>query len=210
MSSFPNTPVATSKTAALSRILDSVPKGYVFWMAGQIPKEKMERLARKFHERYGIGCSPAQRITRKQQGQANALLVLYCPPDCTSVEWLLLATQGNGMQSETLRRIDEKPRLVWLGYELLRYATRQKTSWTWRRTKAEMAEWYALLESQLKPNQMFKVEYTLVRIAYQPGFHGVREQSFALCQFAQAHGYRGEIPHLFYLEKVSHGERILL
>ena len=73
------TPVARSKTAALARILDSVPKGYAYYTAGECPAGKLEALARKFHARYGIGCSPAQRLTRKQKGLANALLVLYLP-----------------------------------------------------------------------------------------------------------------------------------
>ena len=41
-------------------------------------------------------------------------------------------------------------------------------------------------------------------------FHGVREQSWALCQFAWQHGYREELPFLYYVHKVSHGERLLL
>jgi hypothetical protein len=73
-----------------------------------------------------------------------------------------------------------------------------------------MADLYAVLKSQLQPNQMFKVESTLALIARQPGFHGVREQGFELFQFARSRGYNGEMPFLFYLEKVGHGERLRL
>ena len=73
------TPIAHSKTAAMSRVLDAVAKGYTFHIAGTCTPEKAERLAKKFHALYGIGCSPAQRLTRKKQGLANALLVMYWP-----------------------------------------------------------------------------------------------------------------------------------
>lgn len=76
-----STPVARSKTAALARVLDSIPKGYIGYTSGQCSAEKAVRLARKFHEQYGIGCSPAQRMTRKKKGLANAILVMYWPPE---------------------------------------------------------------------------------------------------------------------------------
>lgn len=282
------TPIARSKTAALARILDSVPKGYVHYTAGECPAGKLEALARKFHERYGIGCSPAQRLTRKQKGLANALLVLYLPggtvddtgasaesgrdsgleagwdSGCTAhaaaaaeslpasgarstlpateavpaslqgdtpthtllhseapgqpirspakVSWVLLATEGKGPvhEQEQLRSVLDSRRLVFLGYELVRYAQRGKTSWTWRRTKPEMADLYALLASQLNARQTNAVAQTLLRISRQPGFSGVRKQSWELCQFARSRGYAGALPHLYYVEKVGQGERLVL
>lgn len=243
------TPLATSKTAALTRILDMVPKGYVHYTAGECPAGKLEALARKFHDRYGIGCSPAQRLTRKQKGLANAVLVLYLPPgtaaesdDATAsvrnasldsvldssldalevadkapleppkVSWLLLATEGAGPvhEQEHLRSVRDSRRLVFLGYELVRYAQRGKTSWTWRRTKEAMAEQYALLASQLNAHQMGTVAQTLLRISRQPGFSGVRKQSWELCQFARSRGYTGELPYLYFVEKVAQGERLVL
>ena len=267
------TPIARSKTAALSRILDSVPKGYVYYTAGECPAGKLETLARKFHARYGIGCSPAQRLTRKQKGLANAVLVLYLPagtdeaadgatefnrerhmaaamdteldsglesslvsgreaslvaaPDSEQdafavtdtarleprkVQWVLLATEGAGPvhEQEELRSVLDARRLVFLGYELVRYSQRGKTSWTWRRTKEAMADLYALLASQLNARQMNAVAQTLLRISRQPGFSGVRKQSGKLCQFARSRGYAGELPYLYFVEKVRQGERLVL
>lgn len=237
------TPIAKSKTAALSRVLDSIPKGYVYCTSGTCAIEKAEKPAWKFHEQYGIGCTAAQRITRKQKGLANALLVIFWPAGLDSdespaeathqttgettfqspvqtpveilsgfsqgaqVSWLLLVTEGSGPvhERERLASVMERPRLVWLGYELVRHSSRGKTSWTWRRTKTEMAELYAVLSDQLNHRQMSAVEQTLLRISRQPGFAGMREQSWALCQFAHHHGYAGEQPFLFYVQKVSHG-----
>jgi hypothetical protein len=206
----PSTPISRTKTQAMNRVLDLIPKGYVFYTSGLVAANKTEALAQKFHDKYGIGCTPAQRITRKRDGKANACLVMYWPENAQTVEWLLVATQGIGLESEAMHRVDVKPRLVWLGYELVRYTTRQKASWTWKRTAEQMRDWYNLLTSQLNPKQMYKVPSTLAVIANQPGFHGLREQSWALCQFARQHGFTDELPHLYFQQKCSHGDRLVL
>lgn len=229
----PTTPISTSKSAALSRVLDLVPKGYTRYAAGRCPARKAKALAQKFHEKYGVGCSPAQRITRKQKGLANAVLVLYWPacgeadgaagevlisplnpspdrhpilPDA-EVVWLLLVTAGNGavVEEELLASVLDARRLVWLGYELVRQPNRGGSRWTWRRTKAEMADWYALLGDQLAARRMGALAETLQLISRQPGFSGVREQSWALCQFVRQRGYTGELPFLFHMQKIGHG-----
>jgi hypothetical protein len=206
----PSTPIARSKTAALSRILDSVPKGYRRYTSGTVSAAKAEALANKFHVLYGIGCSPAQRLTRKAKGIANAILAMYWPEGAVEVNWLLLATDGTGLESEKLRPVDEKPRLNWLGYELVRHSAQGRTSWTWRRPREEMAELHALVAHQANVKHLKALEETLVRIARQPGFSGVRVQSWALCQEARRRGYSGPLPHLFFLQKVSHGDRLAL
>lgn len=198
------TPVSTSKTAALSRALDGVSRGYTGYISGTTAPDKAVAVANKFHKLYGIGCTPAQRITRKGKGQANALLVLYWPAGAAQVDWLLLATPGTGLieTRERLLEVTGKPRLAWLGYELVRYGARGVTRWTWRRPKAAMADWHALLGEPLKRHDIGAVADILAAIARQPGFHGVREQSWALCQFARQHGFREELPFLFYVHKV--------
>lgn len=205
-----STPIARSKTAALARVLDSVPKGYSRYTYGTVRADKADALTHKFHEQYGIGCSPAQRLARKAKGLASAVLVLYWPSEAAQVEWLLLATEGNGLERESLRSVEETPRLNWLGYELVRHSARERTVWTWRRAKQEMAELYALLAYQASRRHYAALAETLERIARQPGFHGVRAQSWALFQEAGRRGYAGPFPRLFYLQKVSHGERLIL
>lgn len=204
------TPIACSKTAALARVVDSIPKGYHRYTCGSVSPEKAEQLVRKLHQRHAIGATVAQRITRKKHGKANALLVMYWPASAQIVAWLMLFTDGELDAHEQLREVTEKPRLVWLGYELLRYPNRGATSWAWRRTKAEMTELHALLAEQLNRRHHGAVAETLQRIARQPGFHGVREQSRALCLAALRGGFRGELPPLHYVQKLSHGEALLL
>jgi hypothetical protein len=50
----------------------------------------------------------------------------------------------------------------------------------------------------------------LERIARQPGFHGVFGQSRELFLAARRLGYAKEMPRLFYLRKISHGEALQL
>ena len=204
------TPIARSKTAALSRILDSVSKGYNRYMQGTVKASKAESLANKFHSLYGIGCTPAERLVRKSAGAANALLALYWPDAAEDVQWMLLATPGSGLESEQLRFVDEKRRPHWLGYELVRHSANGRAAWTWRRPPQEMTELHTLLAYQCNLKQQKAIEETLERIARQPGFHGVRTQSWSLCTEARRRGYSGPLPHLFFLQKVNHGERLAL
>lgn len=251
-----STPISASKSAALSRILDLVPRGYTRYVCGRCPARKAKALAIKFHQKYGIGCSPAQRITRKQKGLANAVLVLFWPafgeaggaaarkadqlpsgmpdelldelPDGkpngisastppadsadTEVAWLLLVSPGSGpvTEEESLRSVLDAPRLTWLGYELVRLPKHGGAAWTWRRPKSDMTDWYALLAAQLASRQMGAVASTLQRISNQPGFSGVRQQSWELFQFARSRGYAGELPFLFHLQKLPHGRPLRL
>lgn len=205
-----STPIATTKTAALARILDTVPKGYFRYTHGTIKSEKALALAKKFHVAYGIACTPAQRITRKKQGLANTLLVMFWAPEAKTVEWLLLATDGAGLKAESLKDVRQRNRLIWLGYEFVRHTPRDKPSWTWRRPKLEMKEQYELLRELMHGRRFKQVGEVLECLAHQPGFHGVREQTWSLIQFVRKMGYDGETPHLYFVQKVSHGERVVV
>lgn len=201
------TPLAQSKSSALMRVQDLVARGYTSYTSGTVSLEKMRNLIRKLHHQYAIGAKPALRMRRKLQGQANALLVLYSRHGDERVQWLLLATPGKGLENEHMQNVMIK-RLHWLDYELVRYAKQGRTCWTWRREKTEQANFYIALDSVLKKHQLGYVEKVLQMAAHQPGFHGVRAQNKLLFSHACAHGYTGPLPTLFYLQKVSHGERL--
>ncbi len=205
-----STPLARSKSAALARLLDSIPKGYNRYTSGTIKAEKVPALAVKFHERYGIGCTPAQRITRKKRGQASCILIVFCPPSGDQAQWLMLATQGTGLQGEAMRCVTDKPRLHWLGYELVRHPHKGTTRWTVRRPSADLAADHALLAELMNKHHLSGVANFLQRLANLPGFHGVRAQVWGLFQAARSRGYDAELPHLFYMQKISHGERLAL
>lgn len=204
------TPIAHGKTAALTRVLDSIPRGYTRYTCGTVSPSKANALAQKFHERYGIGCTPAQRVTRRKKGMANALLVMYWPEQTEQVKWLLLATHGAGLESETLHDVTDKPRLTWLGYELFRRAEHGRNVWSWRRPKAEMQEHFAMIAELRNKRHASALGAYLQMLANQPGFHGVREQTWRLFEDARRRGYGGELPFLFHVQKISHGERLQL
>lgn len=207
-----STPLSTTKTAALCRTLDAASRGYMYYTKGTVVAHKVLPLAKKFHLLYGIGCTPSQRHTKKLKGQANTSLVIYQHADETIAEWLLLATNGSGAvhDNEQLKMITMKPRLMYLGYELVRHSSRGKSAWTWRRPKLEMADWYALLTHNLQHHNNAAVHDLVTAIARQPGFHGVREQSKNLFNFVKKKGYFGELPNLYYVHKISHGNLIYL
>lgn len=211
----PHTPISHSKSAAMSRVIDLVGKGYLHATAGECPIERLPRMVAKFHALYGIGLTPAQVFYRKQQGMANAKLVVFLPPENSArlpAKWLLLATPGQGLihEVESLCSVLEKPGLEWLGYELVRLTKPGGMTWTWRRPKLAMAECYAELNAYLKQRATGKIAQCLARIANQPGFAGVRRQSFALFEHAKRHGYQGEMPYIPYMEKIAHGEPMFI
>lgn len=206
----PSTPIARNKTAALSRILDLIPRGYVRYTAGVVSADKAPNLARKFHQRYAIGATPAQRLIRKRDGIASALLVMYWPEGAETVHWLMLVTAGCGFEREQLLSVTDKPYLIWLGYELVRYPARGRTRWTWRRPKPEMAAHHTMLHFCGSRRDEGELQAFLERLAHQPGFHGVREQSWALFQRARELGYSGKVPVIYHVQKMSHGDQLSL
>lgn len=204
------TPIARSKSAALARILDAIPRGYHSYTYGNVVAAKAIPLAKKFHHLYGIGLAPAQRLRRKQRGCASALLVMYWPEGADVVEWMLLVTSGTGLDERQLKRFDEKPRLQFLGYEMTRHLTSAKTSWTWRRPKAQMEELHTLIAHQAGSGHYAALASTLERIVRQPGFHGVYKQSGELLLAARRRGFSGKLPKRLYMRKISHGDRIIV
>lgn len=202
------TPIARSKSAALTRVLDSVTRGYTRYTLGEIAPEKVGRLIAKFHALHGIAATPAERITRKKNNRANAILALYWPDEAQPAAWALLFTEGELGSPERLRLVTDKPRVEWLGYELVRHAARGATAWTWRRSKGGLSSLYTELDAALRRGRFDLVREILGRAARQPGFHGVREQTWQLGQHAIHGGYGGEPPRILFLRKVSHGERV--
>jgi len=206
----PSTPIAHTKSEALTRLLDSVPKGYCRYTCGSVKSAKVPALARKFHERFGIGDSAAQRSVRKKRGLASCLLIVYAQQDAEMAQWLMLATPGSGLESEVMREVTHRKPLQWLGYELVRYALKGQIRWTLRRSSQDMAAEYALLAELLAKHHMAAVGALLQRLANLPGFHGVREQVWRLFEQARARGYDAALPRLFYMQKGSHGGRLVL
>lgn len=207
------TPISQTKTQALARVLASVTHGYTRICTGTVPPDRLAALAAKFDVHYGIAHTKGQRVVNKRAGWANTLFVAYSPPDEYRVEnerlpWMLLATPGEGVETERWQEVRDRP--VWLDYQLCRHNDAGEVRWTWRRTLAEVAQLYAELGEELARRRYGEVARTLQRIANQPGFHGVRTQSAALFEFATNRGYEGELPPLFFVQKVAHGKPLAI
>ena len=207
------TPISSSKTQALARVLAGISHGYTHICSGFVRATKLEALVNKFDAKYGIADFKGQRAIRRRDGRASTQLAVYNPPPEYAmvdgrIPWLLMATPGNGVEEETLIAAHDRP--VWLGYELTRHNSAGTVRWSWRRPKSEMAELYAELGEDLSRHRYRMVERTLQRIANQPGFHGVRAQSEALCKYALQRGYTGVLPHLFYVQKMAHGSPLVI
>jgi hypothetical protein len=208
-----STPISQTKTQALARVLASATHGYTRVCMGTVPPERLSALVAKFDALYGIADTKGQRVVNKRAGRASTLFAAYAPPDEYRVEnerlpWMLLATPGDGVEAE--RWVDVVDRPVWLDYQLCRHNDAGEVHWTWRRTSAEMAQLYAEVGDDLAKGRHGAVARTLQRIAHQPGFHGIRTQSAELLAFAIGRGYEGELPTLFYVQKIPHGKPLLI
>jgi hypothetical protein len=128
-------------------------------------------------ELYGIAHKKGQRVMNERAGRASTLFAAYAPPDDYRVEderlpWMLLATPGEGVETE--RWVDIVDRPVLLDYQLCRHNYAGELCWTWRRTYEELSQLYAELGDDLANGRHSAVARTLQRIARQPGFHDVR------------------------------------
>jgi len=207
------TPIASTKTQALARVLGAVTHGYTRVCTGTVPREKLARLAAKFDAKYGIAHTKGQRVINRRAGHANTQFAAYSPPPeylaiGERLPWILLATPGEGVEEETWTDVEDRP--IWLDYELCRHNDAGEVRWTWRRTRTEMAQLHAELLEDLTRRRLDDVAETLQRIANQPGFHGIRAQSQALVAYAIRKGYKGPVPRLFHVQKVPHGVPLLI
>ena len=207
------TPISETKTQALVRVLSAVTHGYTRLCTGSVPRERLASLASKFDSQSGIAHTKAQRVMNRRAGRANTLFAAYYPPEQYLVSderlrWILLATEGEGLEGETMTPAIDRP--VWLDYQLCRHNDLGEVRWTWRRMRAEMAQLYAELRDDLARRRYHEVARMFERLAHQPGFHGVRSQSRELFAFATSRGYRGPIPHLYFVQKMVHGRPLLI
>jgi hypothetical protein len=207
------TPISSTKTEALARVLAAVSHGYSRVCSGFVLVDKLEGLIGKFDVKYGIADSKGQRAVSRHNDRASTQFAVYHPPPEYAVAdgrlaWILMATPGTGVEDEHWTDAPDRP--IWLGYELIRHNSAGRVRWSWRRPKSEMRDLYAELGEDLTHHRYGMVERTLQRIANQPGFHGVRDQSKALYQYARDRGYAGPLPHLFYVQKVGHGLPLII
>jgi hypothetical protein len=94
-------------------------------------------------------------------------------------------------------------------HELARHTNRAKVMWTWRRTKEEMTELHALIAMQANQHNTEAISETLNASRGSLDF-AVYERSRGHYEAALQRGYDGPLPHLYFVQKISHGERLPL
>jgi hypothetical protein len=212
-----STPVSTSKSAALSRVLGAVTHGYTRLCTGSVPPEKLAHLALRFHDLYGIAETKGRRVQRQQAGVANTQLAVYRPRSGSPLDrmlegerlpWILVATDGTGVEAERWTSALDRP--CWLGYQLCRHNDAGRVRWTWRLPPGEMKSTYAELTHWLTRHRYDEVSALLMRESRRPGFHGVRTQYFGLVATARQGGFVGDAPAMPFLQKIRHGEPLLI
>lgn len=194
MSSFdPKLP--KNKTAAMSLILQHVARGYRHWTGGEIAAAKSIRFARKFDTQYGVSRTPQQRAYYRARGSAASALIILPRPKQPVADWVLLLTPGISSASELeyLKDCTEQgERLQFAGYELIQQPSDGgRMRWTWRRPKADMESWYALIDQQARSTEQWKLKSSLQALAKSPGFAGVRAQTLRLFAYAKEHSRTG-------------------
>lgn len=203
-------PISETHAATLSRLMNNLLAGYTFHARGSISADRVAYLAQKFHRIHRAAATPSQRHTRKKKGLANALLTIYLAPDADFAEWFLQFTPGELSSPEQLQDATKKPFLTFAHYELVRVAKRNNPkdfNWSFRRNKESMSELHDKLKLYSHRKHYHKVKKLLERAAAEPQFHLVREQTKRLLCTARKYKYRGELPFLFYMTRVSHGSK---
>lgn len=177
----------------MQRIADHVRLGYVHWTCGTVSAERANALARKFHERYGVGLTRHQKAYGRTQGQACSILVLWSSEQ-GQLNWFLMVTQGESL-AYNFERLDDattaQGRIVVTGYELVQLPRRgcEHPAWTWRMTPETYGGWREriLRTARRHPDALTE---QLAELARTPGFSGCRAQVRKLLQLARAEARR--------------------
>ncbi|WP_435751834.1 hypothetical protein [Thauera sp. AutoDN2] len=175
--------IFTKKTVVMQRLGDLARTGHIFYVAGQIPREKAGYLAGKLDDLYQAGLSRLEQSRKRKAGKASfRLLMLADAEDATGpVSWWLVRTEGEvpaPAERERWRNL-LVDRLKLTGYELVRQtrAGASAPAWTWRYEKEqEQALRHALLRAirSRRDDELRQLIHTIWRT---PGFAGARAQA---------------------------------
>ena len=107
--------IATSVEGFVQQTIAYVSSGYLFYVAGTVPAEKVpEAIDRKLIERYGVAISKWARSRRKVAGEANVQYIRF------ERFFLLLATHGHHdffLQEASVRDVRTHP-IQFAGYSI--------------------------------------------------------------------------------------------
>lgn len=180
--------VLDTKTQAMQCIARLVGDGYVHWTTGVVSWERVRSLVRDFRDIYLVHIDHNARYRRQRQGRGNARLVMYMPtprstlpeaPVPNGIFFALLVTKGEH-PAHRLERLKhaEAVSLVVDAYELVRHtrAGRDKPSWTWRLTAADVKAWRDRIITTTRHKSEFKILQAWESLHRIPGYGGCRAQ----------------------------------
>ena len=178
------------KTDAMRQIINLVGKGYIYYVKGVIPEEKLLDFLNKMHTNYGVYRTSQQRWRTKVKGQAVARLICWTKEDKNEVFWVLLATEGDGKVKESENLIDvrdKKNRLTITGYELVKLPrTGTEPCWTFRMTTDTKQMFYDDIYKAIARHQEKKIRQIIYSLLKAPGFRGVRNDVYSIKDYGDS------------------------
>lgn len=170
------------KTDAMQAILKHVSRGYYYWTGGTSPLSESDSIRLKMSDQYDTERTAQQRWRAKKKGQANTYWIAY--PFQDALEWLLLASEGEGLvhERESLKNAkNDKQRLYVTGYELVKLPNKNdKARWTYRMTKETLEFWRCRFRTAIQHRQDSDLRQALYSLRRVPVFRGVRQQAYAI------------------------------
>lgn len=172
------------KTLLMQRLTDWSARGYYAWTSGVIPADRALGLCEKFSTRYAVTRTRHQRRHAKDDGQANAVLLLADLDKQQRLHWWLLVTAGTHPAHSLEKLTDSRERdgrIVVTGYEMLQLQNDRRNGgsirWTWRMTDSTYATWEANIRGAVRGKHPEEEHREVIAsLCRSPGFHGIRTQ----------------------------------
>jgi len=181
------TPIYVSKTIVMQRLADLASRGYLHYVAGEVPAEKFSKLAHKFRVLYRVDQSHAMQSKRRKQGQAVFRVFYYSPggPDQppSKISFWLVRTDGefpneNASREKWRSVLHDRVTMDFADYdlEMVRMARkgRSRPSFTWRVPLPLFREKKRRIA--LKTRRKDDLRRELFLLEKLPGFSEVRKQ----------------------------------
>ncbi|TSD83275.1 hypothetical protein FFK22_038585 [Mycobacterium sp. KBS0706] len=182
--------VYVHKSGIMQDILRHIAKGYVWYIRGVVPAERVVSVAMKLAVKFQTEMSASRRAYRKAQGRANARLFLH-PVRADAFEFVLLLTDGEhaGRITERFQSVaDKRCRLVFNDrFEAIRMPAAGGTArWTWRLTDEAYDAYGAAVQIGVRKSDETEIRRMISLIYGMPGFRGLRRQMVGLLKLLHA------------------------
>ena len=213
---MPKTPEQTAgemklyrnRSALMQGLVLQVSRGYVYYVAGQVPASKALRVAAKFHQNYGALASPQARQAARRRGRDQPISRLFMHPadDGVSYDWWILAPRP--LQGETMLDARDRRQRIKVAerYEIvLRPRPGSPKAWTWQLVRDEKEALEAAVERDAKRRDAYAIQELISRLTNMPMFSGVRSDVAALIRLADQTWKRHHRGAATYVQRLIRG-----